>query len=127
MNEIDIASTVDSVLGILAERFGSTVEHLWTLMIRQAYVEGIAMLLLNILLIIVTVYAVKWFRYAAYDLTGYSNNKWRDHNIVIAIGIVIVLCIWWAISLGSFSSLLTALINPEVYALKEIFSMLSGS
>ncbi len=125
MNEIDVVSTVDSVLGILAERFGSTVEHLWSLMIRQAYIEGITMLLFIVALTFVTFRAFKWFTTVATVHPDTHSMTESDTGITVVGGF----CLWflWLAAAINFTSMLTALINPEFYALKQVFSLLGGS
>lgn len=126
MNEIDIVSTIDSVLGILAERFGSSVEHLWALMIRQAYIEGAALLVLTLILPFITLRMFKWYTTVALVKHDRYDNMTDENTLYSAIGAVVLFFLWF-IAITNFTSMLTALINPEMYALKEIFSMLSGS
>ena len=49
------AQNVDQILEVLATRFGSTGEHLWSVLVRQAYVECFSMIIVILLLLPVVV------------------------------------------------------------------------
>ena len=98
----------------LANKLGTTSEYLWGVLILQAKV-GVAEWLAR--LVIVFFFTVFW----------YLGNKWAvNHDVddefrfpvIWLSGIVLAFC--WLGIVFSIDNFLTALLNPEGYALQEI-------
>lgn len=110
---------VSRILEQLAAQLSTTVERLWGVLIRQAYVEGAYMLLLILAAILFTI-----------ALYRHTKNVWdadisEFHEFSILMG-------WTIAAVGLIGSLfglqaaLTALLNPEYWALQQIIKMLGG-
>jgi hypothetical protein len=110
---------LSNVLAELAEKFGTTVEHLWGVLLRQAMVSGV-MHAVNIVFILIAVYAFyRYFRWwGAKDKKGDMDEV--GHPIILGLGgltlaIVVFLGLpselYWAV---------TAFTNPEYWALNQI-------
>jgi hypothetical protein len=108
----------------LADKLGTTAEHLWSVLIRQAAISGIT----NIIAILLWAWFAFWsFRLVRRKTTeiksegGYFSAQWSDEGAALAWGIwgigtfVIV-----AITGANLESIAGSLLNPEYWALKQI-------
>lgn len=117
---------LSNVLAELAAKFGTTVEHLWEVMLKQAAISG-AMSLINIGCI--CIFAYIYYRYATWffhkekpvvECGMKSGMDEMGHPIIIGVAAVVVLA---AIFCGVPSNLydaITAFGNPEYWALRQI-------
>lgn len=109
---------LQNALATLAEKFGTTVEHLWGVMLRQATISGIlsAIVIVMMLGIIYGYYrAFKWYTHT---------NKYDD---IYEIATPVLAIIGVALTIGSpilfileAENMLTALLNPEYWALHQL-------
>jgi formate hydrogenlyase subunit 3/multisubunit Na+/H+ antiporter MnhD subunit len=105
-------------LAELAARLGTTVEHLWSVLIRQAYIDGISSL--------ITVLITVAFGLGLIFLFQYVRNKHKEalekyvptglEFVVLGMVLVVVAGIagnnlYWVIS---------DFFNPEYYALRQL-------
>jgi len=124
MNFNDVPTMMDEVFGILAERFGSSVERLWEIALRQAYVEAGVMLFWLIVTPIVTIF---WGRSLMRNVSEWGKNEAVDVvKTVASIVVGFALMIAWIGILLTMGDLFTALFNPEYYVLQQIFQLLGG-
>ena len=99
----------------LATKLNVTIDHLWQVLIYQAHIftiEYFAWAILFIILLIITVKYAKWI--PEFDFTVL-------HALGIGIFIFLDFIIFMSL-LINFGDLLSALLNPEYYALKQILS-----
>lgn len=108
----------------LAEKFGTSVEHLWGVLLYQARVQVITDLFYYVLCIVVGVVLyrchIKFSK--KYDAKYGSSCYYEDNDLCIPIMAVIGV-IWIAYFIYCISSIgttVSAAINPEYWALKEI-------
>ena len=110
----------------LCAKLGTTVEHLWTVLIRQAYISGVVDLFA---ILIWTLFCVWSFRFAQKKTTvpektqgdQYLMADWEEEGKVIA-------WVVWGAIVGIFlltagcsaSSIIGSLFNPEYWALKQL-------
>ncbi len=114
---------LQNILADLAEKFGTTVDHLWTIMVRQAMISGI-MDIINILFILgVTVV------YSKFLIWYLRNQKDLDDNefmygflcplVMILGGVGTIMLIGVGLTANIYD-LITAFGNPEYWALHQI-------
>jgi hypothetical protein len=111
-----------TLLESLASKLGTTTEYLWGVMIKQAPIDafvGITLIIISFLLIIPYVRYIKWF--AKNYQKCYDNDTEVGHWIAIVI-LAIILCIWLIISICDINNVVTALANPEYWALEQILN-----
>lgn len=113
----------DKIIQQLADKFGTTVEHLWAVMVRQARVEAV-LDIFWILALIATLVLTAWFVRYAWRKTkeeDYS-NRWDEEAVVVisvVCGIISALITVPIIALLSYG-LVSKLFNPEYWALQQI-------
>ena len=117
---------LQQVLIELCEKLGTTVEHLWTVLIRQSYISGISDV---VSILMWTLFCLWSYRLIQKKTTvppetkanPYPDADWEEAGKVIAwmiwgsmtgIFLMIVGC--------SLSTIIGALANPEYWALKQL-------
>lgn len=107
-------------LELLAREMGTTVEYLWGVLAKQAFVMGST----NIgILLILAIIAPFWSRFAkhVYGLTTCDEDSW-DNDIMIPIYIIsgayVIVTIITTIIL--IPEIVTCFVNPEYWALNKI-------
>ena len=112
----------------LASKLGTTVEKLWTVLLRQAPISGTINLVLCVCLVLV---AVKCFRFVNRKTTvpaktkedQYPNAQWEEEGAVGAwVGIGLLFLVIGLIIIFSVQNIATAFLNPEYWALEKILS-----
>lgn len=95
----------------LAEKLGTTAEHLWAVLVRQApitAITNIAGIIIGVLLILVSALVVRKFTKDD-DEAGLA---WIIWGICAVVGILIIL--------DASNTVATCFSNPEYWALKQI-------
>jgi len=114
---------LSKILTALADKFGTTVNHLYSIMIRQAYIEGFESLLMLLIAIIIS---IVFYRCLKSDYKKQSKSwceSWPDYfeentgTSVITI-LVAIICIV-AVIAGIVNGI-NCFFNPEYYALHQI-------
>lgn len=99
----------------LANKLGTTAELLWGVLVRQALVSGATDLIL---------YAVcTWGIYALYNKFSFDLNnmeKWDYSTGVIFTGLCLSVMILGFTAIINLTDTITALINPEYWALNKL-------
>ena len=113
------------VLTDLSQKLGVTVEHLWAVLVKQAFISGISDLFIYTLL---TVIAVIWYRgiNKLSKRTKKSDKSYSDIQMeegIWALFIVsgAILLVSSICSICSFGATLGKFLNPEFWALKQIW------
>lgn len=115
----NLPQNVEKALQILAERFGTTVEHLWTVAVRQTYVDAATSILLILVVSVASYFALRWCK-KAFEEDDSSMGEKRMFAWIIAC---IVLAILAGVVLSNIGKLLQVF-NPEFYAVKLLLSTL---
>lgn len=109
------AENVDQILGVLAERFGTTASHLWDVLIRQAYIEAAS--------------GVAWFVFAlvvTFWVIRHRDDEWASDDMmgpsIAMIFVGVSTLVFLITGAGAFISGVEAALNPEYFALKEVLS-----
>lgn len=117
---------LERILNLLAERFGTTIEHLYAVMIRQAYIEA-AYSLIEMVIMVVFIY------YFIARLHGKLREMLKSEDADIAIyGGICLIFGWIAVivafiaTIYDFRTVLGAALNPEYWVLQQILGMFGG-
>ncbi len=108
------------LLKVLADKFGTTTEHLWSVLINQAFLSGLSN---SAFLAVILIPSVWWIRYASREIrkerehesyySATSAETLRFIRILLILACVIAACIL-------LHDIMTAFVNPEYWALREI-------
>jgi len=104
----------------LSEKLGTTAEHLWQILIKQAPIDGmidilsfISSIAVSIILYFVHKYLEKIKLYDEYEYVG-----------ILMICGAIIMMLWFVISFIVALGSITAFLNPEYWAFNQILSRL---
>lgn len=122
----EFTKEVDIFFDMMAERFGTTVELLWEVLIRQMYVEATINSIYIVSIIIFGLLFVFALRYMVKD---YINSEWSnlEDYIIYRLGFTIMFIltasgVFFIVGLiflpGLIGGIVGRLVNPEYYALK---------
>lgn len=113
-----MSQEVTKILDILAERFGTTIEHLWGIMVRQAMVNSISNLALAVVtLVAILIVVQKW-------------ESWTDDIDEGGIGVPLIMFFGLfgvcgiIITIKVFPDTITGFFNPEYWVLQQILELL---
>lgn len=110
------------LLETLATKLGTTAEHLWGVLVRQAPISGMTNLVLCI------IFALGLWKLIIFvkHKTNHRNADWYYDRHPAWFGVSVVTAM---ISIGlliSIPTIVTAFANPEYWALKQLLSMVRG-
>jgi hypothetical protein len=115
------AQTLNEMLEVLSAKFGTTVEHLWGILIRQNIMESIVCLSVQLILVMVSVF----FYFKTKKYVNSMDPNYFDDTPAFVWGI------FWFISgsnvlvlLCNLSTYITAFLNPEYAALTKIIEIM---
>ena len=109
------------VIDALTEKLGATGDHLWEILVGQALVSGITDVLICILLITVGVVSLKFVKKKTSggdaaewtgEAVGFAWSVWSISTFIIMLMVIV-----------SGSGAITALFNPEYWALTHIIGL----
>jgi len=114
---------ITNLLEKLANKLGTTIEHLWNILIHQAYIEAFK----NIIMIAFFIIAeILIFKYAVRYNKGKSlediDNDFRSITVIILFIIISVFTIIMIASL--IPETIDAIFNPEYWALNHILKLI---
>lgn len=105
------------VLRVLAEKFGTTTEFLWGIMVKQAYVFGITAL---VAFVVSGIFTFSWNRFAwSMPFPHEDEDKTFGVGMARLIGTGFIF-VWLCFFLSSLIDIATAFANPEYWALKQV-------
>ena len=118
----NLPNIISQTIDVLAEKFGSTGQHLFAILTKQVYVEAWTNLFIVGILFLVIIpacFGIKWARKSAKK--NVDRYKYCDEGESIAMALsylTVILCITFIIvcSINSFKKFS----NPEYYALTSI-------
>lgn len=101
----------------LASKLGTTVEFLWTILLKQATLIGITNICEFILVLIVGFIFYKVCKYI-----DKIENSIFDTDLVIVLETIVgsIWIVFFILTVVGLNTAITALINPEYWALNEI-------
>lgn len=126
MNQIQINNTknmneqTQQIIGKLSDKLGTTAEHLWSVLVRQALISSATDAIALCIYAVVMVWGYRLVREKTKD-----DGDWNDQRGSIALPwmiwgfgmlfLLIVLCFF-------LSNIVAGFVNPEYWALKKILS-----
>ncbi len=112
--------SMEKLIRELSQKLGTTAEHLWGVLTRQAQVTAITDSITVIILLLVCIFGGK------YLIKGWKYHEEDGHNeemtllVLSTIGYFIIFIIAILCTIEGISSIPTAIMNPEYWALKQI-------
>lgn len=103
----------------LADKLGTTGEHLWGVLLRQASIYGTYWLIISMLFILGPLW---FFRELKRNRTSEEPDEmWGfDVEFVGVVGSIVSFILLLTVVLGVEESVITPLFNPEYWALKQL-------
>jgi ABC-type Fe3+ transport system permease subunit len=125
-----MSEKTEQLIRELADKLGTTTEHLWGVMVRQATISGLTDLALVLLVLVATaalfvVTAKKTRTPAKTESDKYPKPEWEDEAAIAAWTISIIFMVVAVVTiLIAAGSITAALLNPEYWALKQLLNTL---
>jgi hypothetical protein len=111
------------ILRVLAEKFGTTTEFLWGVMIRQAYIHGVTAIVC-FLFTSVLVFGWNWVWWRAKISNEEINSRDQGDRMfaifMCRLGGLLFSFIWVCFFLSGMFEVATALINPEYWVIQQV-------
>ena len=114
------------LIEVLAAKLGTTAEHLWGVLVRQAPISGGVDLVLCVVIAVVTAWWVQLVMRKTTcppetETNRYPRAEWKDEFAflawftVFAAGVLALVCV-----IGSAQGIVAAFANPEYWALMKL-------
>ena len=113
----NIPETINNVLEVLSTKFGTSVDHLWQVMVQQQIYEGKAHLVIGIIFGIISIVGI-----IALIRWSFSNN----YNEDACIGSFLISFVAIMFMMAFFYLSYMELVNPEYQAIKEFLEVFKG-
>ena len=108
----------------LATKLGTTSEYLWSILLKQAPIDGCISIFVMLLMFVAAVILSSVSKNLSKKLDeDFSYSKEEVRNVVVVISV----CMWIFAIIGSlaiFPEAIIAIVNPEYWALSKILSSL---
>jgi hypothetical protein len=117
MNELN--QEILNRLDLLAEKLGVTVEMLWKVCVKQAYIDGyysIFWIVFGLFIIAITFYTGK----KVWEKVDEGDGYWKTDKKVAVVVIFLCMNIFSVVSIVDGINGTKKIINPEYYAFREI-------
>lgn len=110
------------MLKVLADKLGTTTEHLWSVLLNQAFFSGVFS---TAFLAMILIPSVWWIRYASreirkerehesyYSVTSAETLRFQRILLILACGTISTITVY---------DIMTAFLNPEYWALNRLLS-----
>ena len=123
---IEVIKELSPIITKIANQLGVASEHIWGVLVRQAYVEGITDLMLCLVIIVLTVCYWKFIRYAHKKICYQSEKDSWDSDILAPIYVTgaILGFIGAILFVIGMSSAVGKFLNPEYYALQILTNLI---
>jgi len=117
----------DELIEKLAAKLGTTVEHLWGVLLRQAPISGTVDLIITIAFVVASVFAVRLvvrntIAPEATEANKYPRAAWRDMEFPAWCGVGILVTITVGVVCNNVPWIVAAFFNPEYWALRQIIN-----
>jgi hypothetical protein len=104
----------------LAEKLGTTVDHLWGVLIRQAYINSlcdlVTLVLAGVLVFFLAIGQVKLRE-------KYENSNYEEIYFISRIFLTIFIIIYIFALFYALTEIITGFINPEYWALHKLLDL----
>jgi hypothetical protein len=119
-----MSEELDKQLASLAGKLGVSVEHLWGVLIRQAYIDGLSSLLTVLVCMLLAVVAVYAFFSLRRKFKGEVKEVSEPFSVLMEpLGFVIlgaILLVLFTVASSNFYWVISDFFNPEFYALRQL-------
>jgi uncharacterized membrane-anchored protein len=109
----------------LSQKLGTTTEHLWSVLLKQAQVSAIMNLILLIVIIVVGIVLYKLHKHFSKETSDYGNVY--ENNEITQFIMILSFIGWLVIMLFSpilsIKNIINGFFYPEYWALMEIFCL----
>jgi hypothetical protein len=118
-----VSDELHKELAALAAKLGVSVEHLWGVLVRQAYIDGLSSLV-TVFCCAAAGLGVLWlffYRRRKYKLTAEPKERFflsTEPVEYMALGIILVVLV--AVAGNNFYWVISNFFNPEFYALRHL-------
>jgi hypothetical protein len=118
-----LANTLDQVLNVLAQRFGTPVAHLWKVLVQYQYVHGISEIVLSGLFAVITAacFTISIKNWRQEDCWDYPNKA-----IPAILGAIIGAVLVGVVASNLYDGI-QYLLAPEYFALQDILAPLKAA
>lgn len=124
------------ILEQLASKLGTTMQYLWSILIKQAYISATITLMQIILVLIAGIVLVRLhIRFSKSTTRGTGHNSGRisslyeKHGDILSIPMIIISIVWLILAIACFfciSDVINGYFNPEYWALDTILSKIKS-
>lgn len=115
---------LSQVLADLAQQFGTTVPHLWAVMLRQARVEAIVGLVYFAIVVAAVVGYAFWLPRIRHAWGDGLLDKGATLHAVGGLVCAVLLLAMVFVGLLGINDVVTALVNPEFFAIRQVLEAL---
>jgi hypothetical protein len=120
-----MSDELNNQVAALASKLGISVEHLWGVLVKQAYIDGISSLATTLVCVLIGVVVIYSFLHLRHRLKNRPDHEWSQPFglftepfgfVILGIVLLVIISVasdnlYWVIS--DFS-------NPEFYALRHL-------
>lgn len=108
------------LLQSLADKFGTTVEHLWGVLIKQAAISASVSLIISCTLVVSAIAIFKFIQKKTKEPEN-GNAEWREEGAFIAWFVFAIFSlVSFIIIIESLNIITAGFLNPEYWALMQI-------
>jgi hypothetical protein len=120
-----MSEELNKQLASLASKLGTTTEHLWAVLVRQAYIEAISSLCTLVVCLVLAAIAVYGFllvqrKYRSVSPEELRLSMWPPPEYMRWFILGIVLFLLLLVASNNFYWLISDLFNPEWFAFKAL-------
>ncbi|MGH7238979.1 MAG: hypothetical protein ACREHG_02820 [Candidatus Saccharimonadales bacterium] len=121
----------NQLLQHLADKLGTTVQHLWMVLIHQAFINGLENLIVFIVVSLLGVVLWKLCKRGTQPVTPDDTchtESYFEENIAVAVFVYLGLIVWcglfvWSIVL--IGDTINSFCDPQYWALNQIFQVIN--
>lgn len=112
---------ITNLLEELAKKLGTTVEHLWSILVKQSTINGFVGCLRIIIIICLSILC---YIFGQYTNEQIISREW-DIEAWFLVGFCFLVCLtFFLIEMHMLPTTIACFINPEYFAMSEIKGML---
>jgi len=115
-----LAEKLGGAIDALALKLGTTAEHLWGVLVRQAYVESMTNAILLIASWAAAALWTKWLLKSRRATIADGDDDWTMGQIISVTILGFYMVILLIATYGNADAIVSGFINPEFFALSKI-------
>lgn len=115
-------NNIDAMLAELAEKLGTTIEHLWGVLLQQSFIFGISASLISMIMLAILIGVFYYLKKVGNER---RKKDWEceyavDPLIIGWVFFIFIAIVFPIVILVTFYEVVTAFFNPEYWALQTI-------